>query len=209
MKLVMTMNSILGKIKTHHTIQKSLFINYLIPCRSEESAMKRYREIKEEHHDATHHCYAYVVGESQNHQKYFDDGEPTRSAGFPMLEVLLKQDLTDVLAVTVRYYGGINLGMGGLARAYSNSVSESIKQARLSVLTTFQLGRLRIPFEEVGHIEPLLYREYDLVHTEYLEQVTYFIQFQKDKVKQAKTVFTNQTRGNLVFDIVAQWKKYI
>lgn len=111
-------------------IQKSEFITHLFRVNTLEEIDLYLNEIRKKHYDATHNCYAYILGDQQEIQKCSDDGEPQKTAGTPMLEVLKKNQLTNILAVTTRYFGGILLGAGGLVRAYSSSVSECLKTAK-------------------------------------------------------------------------------
>ncbi|MEW8974906.1 MAG: YigZ family protein, partial [Exiguobacterium sp.] len=99
-------------------IQKSRFITYLARATTEEQAQAFISELKKKHHNANHNCSAYVIGERNEIQKANDDGEPSGTAGVPMLEVLKKRDLRDTVVVVTRYFGGIKLGGGGLIRAY-------------------------------------------------------------------------------------------
>src|SRR5690625_4457046 len=110
------------------TIQKSRFIGYVKRVETEEDAQDFIQEIKKKHHDATHNCSAYIIGEHDQIQKANDDGEPSGTAGIPMLEVLKKQKLKDTAVVVTRYFGGIKLGAGGLIRAYGNTTSETIRE---------------------------------------------------------------------------------
>lgn len=112
-------------------IEKSRFIAHVIPVSDEETAKQRLEIITKEYWDATHNCYAYVIGEDQQHQKANDDGEPSGTAGIPILEVIKKNGLTDTLIVVTRYFGGVKLGAGGLVRAYTRSASEGLQQAQL------------------------------------------------------------------------------
>lgn len=111
-------------------IQKSEFITELYRVNSLQEIEQYLEKIRKQYYDATHHCYAYILGEHQEIQKCSDDGEPQKTAGAPMLDVLKKNNLTDVLAVTTRYFGGTLLGAGGLVRAYSSSVSECLKPVK-------------------------------------------------------------------------------
>lgn len=86
---------------------------------------------RKKYYDATHNCYAYILGDNANIAKASDDGEPSKTAGFPILDVLKKNDLTNVLCIVTRYFGGILLGAGGLVRAYSSSASEALKKGIL------------------------------------------------------------------------------
>ena len=126
------MKSILQTVTSEIVINKSEFLNFLIPVSSIEEVNERLRFLRKEHPNANHHCFAYIIGKNQEIQKYSDDGEPSKTAGMPMIEVLKKHDLTNVLTVSIRYFGGIKLGAGGLVRAYTKSVSEAIKEATFS-----------------------------------------------------------------------------
>ena len=111
-------------------IQKSEFITRLFRVNNIDEVNQILIDIRKKHYDAKHNCYAYILGENQEIQKASDDGEPQKTAGFPMLDVLKKNNLTNILAITTRYFGGILLGSGGLIRAYSSSVSEALKKAK-------------------------------------------------------------------------------
>ncbi|MED4161661.1 YigZ family protein, partial [Halalkalibacterium halodurans] len=108
------------------SIQKSRFIAHLSRATSEEEAIEFIEQIKKEHWNATHNCSAYLIGENDQVQKANDDGEPSGTAGVPMLEVLKKRRLKDTVAVVTRYFGGVKLGAGGLIRAYGSAVSEGL-----------------------------------------------------------------------------------
>lgn len=117
---------------THEiTIKKSRFICSLFRVESEEQAQQAITQINKLHRKATHNCFAYLIGEHDQIQRESDNGEPSGTAGVPMLEALKANQLHNVLAVVTRYFGGIKLGAGGLIRAYSNSVSQAIEQAGL------------------------------------------------------------------------------
>src|SRR5699024_1453395 len=109
-------------------IKKSQFIGYVKRVETEEDAQAFIQSIKKKHHDATHNCSAYMVGEHDQIQKANDDGEPSGTAGVPILEVLKKKGLKDTAVVVTRYFGGIKLGAGGLIRAYGGTTSEAIRK---------------------------------------------------------------------------------
>ena len=108
--------------------KKSKFIGYVKPVKTQEEATEFINKIKSKHWDATHNVYAYVLQEN-NIQRYSDDGEPSGTAGVPVLDVILKSNLVDVCVVVTRYFGGTLLGAGGLVRAYSDSVQNAIVEA--------------------------------------------------------------------------------
>lgn len=127
-------------------ISKSEFITRIFRVNSLLEIEQKLEEIRKKHYDATHNCYAYILGENQEIQKCSDDGEPQKTAGAPMLEVLKKNNLTNILAITTRYFGGILLGAGGLVRAYSSSVSECLKQAKFYQLKKQAKFQLKISY---------------------------------------------------------------
>ncbi len=111
-------------------ISKSEFITRLFRVNNIDEVNKYLAETRKKHYDASHNCYAYILGENAEIEKCSDDGEPLKTAGAPMLDALKKNNVTNILAITTRYFGGILLGAGGLVRAYSKSVSEALKLAK-------------------------------------------------------------------------------
>lgn len=122
------MKQIKTAVVTELEIKKSKFITNLIPVSTVSDAEEKLSLIKKENYTATHNCFAYVLN-SQMNQKMSDDGEPSRTAGFPILETLLTNELDNVLCVVTRYFGGTKLGKGGLIRAYKSAALEAIKKA--------------------------------------------------------------------------------
>jgi len=110
-------------------IKRSQFIGHAKPVESEEEAVAFIEEIKQRHKQATHNCSAYIVGERDQHQKASDDGEPSGTAGKPILEVIKNQKLKNVAVVVTRYFGGILLGAGGLVRAYTDGAVAGLEAA--------------------------------------------------------------------------------
>ena len=138
-----------GEHRSELEIRRSRFITVLRRTETEEDGRSLVAELRREFHDARHHCSAFVLGADRMTQRSSDDGEPAGTAGIPMLEALTKRetthgtDLSDVLAVCVRYFGGIKLGAGGLVRAYSDSVSQALDAATL--VTRQRMLRLAVP----------------------------------------------------------------
>lgn len=114
------------------TVQRSRFIAYAEPVKSEEEARAFLAKIRKEHYDARHCCSAWVLGSDGARQKSSDDGEPGGTAGMPILDVIKKRGLTDAMVVVVRYFGGIKLGAGGLVRAYSHAAAIGVDAAVLA-----------------------------------------------------------------------------
>lgn len=148
------------------SIKRSRFITVLRRVDEESSARELVAELRREFYDARHHCSAFVIGADRNMQRSNDDGEPSGTAGTPMLDALVKRetrpdanpgeaaaDLSDVCAVVVRYFGGILLGAGGLVRAYSESVSTSLALVPLVRRERLKLFTVAVPHNEAGRLE--------------------------------------------------------
>lgn len=150
----------MNKYKTLHgfgvdeiIIDKSLFIGYAKPIKSEEEAIEFVNEIKKKHKDATHNVWAYTVGATMNIQRYSDDGEPQGTAGIPTLEVIRKEDLRDVVVVVTRYFGGIKLGAGGLVRAYTKGAKVGLESARVIDKVPYKQVGIKIDYNQLGKIQ--------------------------------------------------------
>ena len=137
-------------------IEKSKFITYVNRCFSDAEAKEYVMKIKKMHPDATHHCYAFVVGENHEIARSNDDGEPSGTAGMPILEALRLSGIHDVVCVVVRYFGGIKLGAGGLVRAYSTSASEALKKAKHVELVTMNSYSLTFSYDYIRQLDYLL-----------------------------------------------------
>ncbi len=140
-------------------IKKSKFIGRVRPVSTEVEAKTWIAEIQKRHHDATHNCYAYLIGQHQEIQKSNDDGEPAGTAGRPILETLKKSGLYNVAAVITRYFGGVLLGAGGLIRAYSQATAEAIQAAGLVREVQHTPYLLQMDYPWWGRVEHLLHKE--------------------------------------------------
>lgn len=138
-------------------IEKSRFICSLKKVHSEAEAQEFIKAVKKEFWDATHNCSAYIVDDLA--QRSSDDGEPSGTAGIPMLEVLRKNGLTETVAVVTRYFGGIKLGAGGLVRAYSGSVAGAVKEAGLAQKILLGYYSFLYDVNSVGRILNVLYQQ--------------------------------------------------
>ncbi|MGD6776462.1 YigZ family protein [Sutcliffiella horikoshii] len=165
------------------TIQKSRFIAHIARATTEEEAQSFIQEIKKKHWDATHNCSAYMIGENNQIQKANDDGEPSGTAGVPILEVLKKKDLKDTVVVITRYFGGIKLGAGGLIRAYGKATSEGIAATRMVERKLVQIMHTNVEYTLLGKIENELRSSaiHLLKDIHYLEDVTFDVYVDEDK----------------------------
>ncbi|MBR6234150.1 MAG: YigZ family protein [Erysipelotrichaceae bacterium] len=152
-------------------IERSRFITYMKRVKSEEEYRNYLAEIRKKHHDATHVCSAMIC---KNIRRSSDDGEPSGTAGAPILGVLDKKGLDETCALVVRYFGGIKLGAGGLIRAYSSSVSECVKNAILIEEVSLPKYELKVSYETANKIDHYLRNNTILSDTAYDTDVTYF-----------------------------------
>ncbi len=163
------------EVLTEQEIIKSKFLTYLCPIQDEEEAKEYLRNIKKMHPKANHHCSAYVVGEIERSN---DDGEPASSAGLPMLQVLRGNDMQDVIAVVVRYFGGTKLGVGGLIRAYGSSVTQAIEASTILIPKEVSTMVISFPYEHINAIELLCEGVSEIIDRNYDTLVEYTIQIE-------------------------------
>nr|WP_296008426.1 YigZ family protein [uncultured Blautia sp.] len=175
--------------------KKSRFIAEVRLVKSEEEALKFIEEKKKQYWDATHNCYAYVIGERRELMRCSDDGEPQGTAGKPMLDVLLGEELYNTAVVVTRYFGGTLLGTGGLVRAYSKAVQEGIAKSR--VITKYHgiLTEIGIDYTGVGKLQYLFAKnDIPIIDSQYAEDVKMQILIpvkEEERIKKAVTEATN------------------
>ncbi|WP_168169702.1 YigZ family protein [Candidatus Izimaplasma sp. ZiA1] len=203
------MKSIKNVMSTELIINKSTFITVIYPINAVDDVLKKLNEVKEQYKDATHYCTAYIIGDNQEIQKFDDNGEPSKTAGYRMLEVLKKNDLTNVFAVTVRFYGGIKLGAGGLVRAYTKGVASLINNAEFSYKQTYYKFKLSVDFNSIGKVEKHIRDNYLLFDVEYTDKVNYYIELKKQDLESLKFYFIEVLNGNIEFTLVDEYFKYI
>src|SRR5690625_378306 len=180
-------------------IQKSRFIGYVRRVETEEAAHEFINEIKKKHYDATHNCSAYMIGENDQIQKANDDGEPSGTAGIPMLEVLKRMNLKDTAVVVTRYFGGIKLGAGGLIRAYGNTTSQAIKATGIVKRQLMQGISITIDYPLLGKLEnEIRQSEHILDSINYVEKVEFIVYVKKGEEEEFQKWITDLTNGQAV-----------
>ncbi|WP_226643225.1 YigZ family protein [Mesobacillus subterraneus] len=153
-------------------IQKSRFIAYVERAETEEEAQEFIQKIKKENWNANHNCSAYMIGENDQIQKANDDGEPSGTAGVPILEVLKKKNLKDTVVVITRYFGGIKLGAGGLIRAYGKATSEGLNSTGIVERKLMKVMHTTIDYTMLGKVEnELRSSQFILKEIHYLDKV--------------------------------------
>lgn len=181
--------------------KKSRFIATTRPVESEEEAIAFIEEMKKKYWDARHNCSAYVIGERGQIQRCSDDGEPSQTAGRPMLDVLLGEEIRNICVVVTRYFGGTLLGTGGLVRAYSGAVQEGLKNSvivekflghRLQITTDYNgVGKLQYVAAQMG---------LTTLDTEYTEQVVMTLMVPAPLKESFVTQITEKTNGKAVIE---------
>ncbi|MEK4761892.1 YigZ family protein [Viridibacillus sp. FSL E2-0187] len=177
-------------------ISKSRFIAHCARAETEEEAITFINKIKKEHHSATHNCSAYQIGEHDQIQKANDDGEPSGTAGVPMLEVLKKQHLKDTVVVVTRYFGGIKLGAGGLVRAYGKATTVGIEAATVVERRLHSLMKVSVSYTWLGKVENAIRNSsYILDNIEYTDDVDFYTFVPKEEVEDFTNWIIEMTNG--------------
>ncbi|MGY3190567.1 YigZ family protein [Lysinibacillus sp. TE18511] len=177
-------------------ISKSRFLTYIERVETEEDAISFIDRIKKIHHNATHNCSAYIIGEHDHIQKANDDGEPSGTAGVPMLEVLKKQGLKDTVVVVTRYFGGIKLGGGGLIRAYGKATTEGLLATQVVERKLHHFMNIAIDYTWLGKVEnEIRGSSYTLEEIRYLEGVEIIVSVLKEEEEQFQNWVTEMTNG--------------
>lgn len=188
------MNTIKNNTTNEIIIKNSRFICILYKTNKKEDISNILENIKEEYKDATHYCYAYII---DNHKKSSDDGEPGGTAGIPILQVLEKNNLNYILAVVIRYFGGIKLGAGGLVRAYTKSVTNTINKDNLVELIKGYNVDITFNYESIKNIDYLL-KNIKINNKIFDTTIKYNIDIEENFLK---TIIDNKIEYNIKKDI--------
>lgn len=181
-------------------IKKSRFLCHLERVTSEEEAKTFIQSIKKEHWKANHNCSAYLIGEHSEIQRSSDDGEPSGTAGVPMLEVLKKNELINVCVVVTRYFGGIKLGAGGLIRAYSHAVSQGLQTVGLVMGKLQQEVILDLDYSLLGKLQNSL-PETMIKETLFAEKVTVICRVDEDQVESFQAEMIDLLQGQVTISL--------
>ena len=175
--------------------KKSRFIATVRPVRNEEEALAFLEEMRKQYWDARHNCYAYSVGRNREYTRCSDDGEPSGTAGRPMLDVILGEDIYNVAVVVTRYFGGVLLGTGGLVRAYSKAVQEGLSESLLIEKKKGISLKVTTDYTGIGKIQYIAgERQIPILDSEYTDKVVLKLlvpNFETDAVQKAITEGTN------------------
>lgn len=191
------MNTIGKDVFVEQEINKSSFITYLKLVTTPLDAKNYIKEIKELHPNATHHVTAYLVGPTGEHGHANDDGEPSGTAGLPVLDVFKKNDITNFVCIVVRYFGGIKLGAGGLVRAYSSSASLALKEAGTQPIINYQTLELTFNYSFMNIIENKL-KNYEILSKDFTTNVTLTIKVPESDITTLKEILITLTNNQII-----------
>ncbi|MFU8786060.1 MAG: YigZ family protein [Candidatus Izemoplasmataceae bacterium] len=203
------MKSIKESIKQTIEIKRSLFHTFLFPVNDLETIQNHLNILRNQYGDASHHCTAYILGDHQEIQKYDDDGEPSGTAGLPILEVLKKHELTNVLCVVIRYYGGIKLGAGGLVRAYTKGVSDALKTTVFTYLETVVHFEIHATFNLGGKLETLIREETEFIEALYLDHIVFKAEIKSSDYNAFCIKLSDVSHGQLKPEVTYEYKRYV
>lgn len=198
------MFTIVQDIRHEIVIEKSRFICTLKKVHDEAEAQEFIKAMKKEFWDATHNCSAYIIDDLQ--QRSNDDGEPSGTAGLPMLEVLRKNKLTNTAAVVTRYFGGIKLGAGGLVRAYTNSVAEAVRASGIAEKVLMSNFSFVYDLNSVGKILNVLYQQniFQVADVEYNLRAKIILRMQDCEKDQAEKWLTENLNQPVQLELESQ-----
>ncbi len=189
-------------MRTEETIQRSRFITTLAPAGTPEEARDFIAHTRAEFSDATHHCWAYVLGAPGSTAQIglSDDGEPAGTAGKPMLQVLLGSGVGDIAAVVTRYFGGVKLGTGGLARAYSAGVKTALQQLPLVEKVERAVLRVTLPYRLYQPLERLLPAfEAEVIESQFAAEITLAVRLPVEQVSAWRAALAELSAGAVQF----------
>lgn len=189
--------TIAGEARAEFTEKRSRFIGSIRPVSCEEEATAFISRLRAEFWDATHNVYAYVLRQGQA-RRYSDDHEPKGTAGVPVLEVLLKEQVTDCVVVVTRYFGGVLLGAGGLVRAYSHGAKIALDAAGIAVMRRCAVCRLACPYAQYSQAEILLQQAGAVVEqTDFAADVTMDFYLPALRLPELQAAVTERFSGRL------------
>lgn len=194
-------NTIIEEATGEIVEKKSRFIATAIHVESEEEAIAHIESFKKRYWDARHNCYAFILGMGSETMRFSDDGEPQGTAGKPILEVLKGRELTNILVIVTRYFGGVLLGTGGLVRAYTDSTVEALNNSSLKQMCLMQEVSISVDYSSIGKLKYILANEgIEIVDEQYTDMVVVKAAIQLENVDNMINKITDATSGKAVFE---------
>ena len=189
--------TVASQSETELVISRSRFIGRCIPITEEQHALAALDRIRHDDWGASHHCFAYRVGASGSLARYSDDGEPSGTAGMPMMHVLTERNVTHVLVVATRYFGGILLGAGGLVRAYSRCASDALDSSGIVEMRSCTVYRMQVPYPLWQTLHIFLESHSILADVQYTDKVTCQVRVRDDRSDSFLALLSEKTDGRV------------
>ena len=181
--------------ETLYKEKSSKFFGYAFPVTSEDDIREHLEQLKKAHHSARHWCYAWVLGQAYERYRANDDGEPSNSAGAPIHGQIQSFDLTNVLVVVVRYFGGTKLGVGGLIQAYRTSAKLALEASEIETRTIDEVFTIRFPYSEMNTVMRIIKSEEITIRSQIMELDCEFqISIRKSEAGKVKNLFEQQPK---------------
>lgn len=188
--------TIKDEVSSQFEEKKSIFIGHVKRVYSEDDAKDFINKIKNEQKEARHNVYAYVIGQNMGIQRYSDDGEPQGTGGVPVLEVIKKNEITDVVVVVTRYFGGILLGKGGLVRAYSKGAAMAINDGGIVEKVKGVIIDIILEYDMLGKVQYLFEQKlWYIENTDYTDKVKLMMYCEVDKLEEVQSGIIEVTNG--------------
>jgi len=201
-KMLESYKTIIDEIETCIVKKKSKFICTLKHVKSEEEALDFIQKMKKKYYDARHNCSAFIIGADYKLERSSDDGEPSGTAGKPMLEVLRGEKITNVVAVVTRYFGGTLLGTGGLIKAYTESVQSSLEVAQVYTYKLYEMVKIGIEYTQLPKMEFALRKAGQIIHQiDYSDSITMTILFDMAMREKMKKQIIEITSGKCKYSV--------
>lgn len=183
-------------------IKKSRFIGQALSVETEAAALEFIEKVQKQYWDANHNCYAYQIGLHDEFQKANDNGEPAGTAGKPILEVLKREQLKNVVVVVTRYFGGTLLGAGGLVRAYSQTAAATVKAAGIVTRQLFQQIQIQIDYTWLGKVEnETIAANCFIANIEYTDKVAVNVLVPFEQTESYQKLIANATNGQAIIEL--------
>ena len=191
-------------ISTEYTLKKSRFIGHISSVQTEDEATIFIKKIKTKYWDASHNVYAYSLRDGQN-RRYSDDGEPQGTAGMPVLDVLLKEDIFDAVLVVTRYFGGTMLGAGGLVRAYSHTAKQAIDEAGIKIIKLYTVMSIDCPYSDYKSINSLIIEFLGvIVSCDFLDTIQLIFKIPNDEKELFVKKFNDLVFGRIEINVMEE-----
>ena len=200
---VLSYNTLEGEATGEIVVKKSRFIANIFHVESEDEALSILERMRKQYWDARHNCYGYIIGKNKELVRFSDDGEPGGTAGVPMLDVLLKENLVDVCVVGTRYFGGTLLGAGGLVRAYSHTSKIAVEAAHIITMAECDVMSVAVDYSFYERMNIILFDfSANIKDSDFADNVKITFSIKKDRVEALQAKLTDVSNGKYLLEYI-------